>query len=79
MYCATCQDSGEIRGLGFMMVDCPKCSSTEKSKSSVKTPVLDKRSKSYRDAITDLHKLHPGKSRDEICKIFDDEFNKIEA
>ena len=75
MRCKACFGSGEIMGSGMIMIDCPKCNSVPIKSNK---PVLDKRSKSYKVALKELHALHPKKSKDEIAAIFDEEFNKIE-
>lgn len=76
--CPVCVGGGEIMGGGMIMKDCPNCDGygTLDITKPVTVVVADKRSKSYRDAITkimDLHKV----DRDEAVKIFDEEFDKL--
>lgn len=80
--CPVCIGGGEIMGGGMIMKDCPNCDGygtiTEGvAPSKAKAVSVDRRSRSYRDAITkimDLHKV----DREEAVKIFDEEFNALD-
>jgi len=85
MRCKVCVGQGEVLGGGFMMMDCRECRGT--GVMSTTPPVtggtdsvskgLDKRSKSYKQAIRKIADLHPDMSREECEKIFDEEYEKI--
>lgn len=83
MLCQACYGSGQIMGNGYQMQDCPKCvyfpAEHSICNSVIEKPIIDKRSKSYRNAIRDLQALHPEKSQDEICKLFEETFNALDA
>lgn len=73
--CFACVGSGKIMGGGMIMKDCPHCAGS----GFIAIRELDKRSKTYRDAIDKIMKLNEGISRDEAAKMFDDEYEKLEG
>lgn len=81
--CNRCVGSGEILGGGMMHIDCVACNGTgrinEPETIEPVKVVLDKRSGSYRDAVTKIMALNPGISRKEAGDMFDREFEKLEA
>jgi hypothetical protein len=72
--CLACAGSGTVVGLGMMASDCRKCEGD--GIGAIETsPVLDKRSAHYRQAIKKI--MESGVSKDEAARIFDEEFNKL--
>jgi hypothetical protein len=68
-------------GGGMMMDDCNACEGTGKISDkplAPKEPIVDKRSKSYKEAVTKIMDLHAC-DKDEAVRIFDDEFSKLPA
>ncbi len=76
--CNRCVGSGFIMGGGMTHLDCVDCKGTGKIIEPDKV-VLDKRSKSYRDAIDNIMALNPDYTREDAAKVFDAEFEKLEA
>lgn len=87
MLCVRCSGNGKYMGLGFMMRDCELCTdiygSSFKKKApalaSDSAPALDKinrKSKSYKTAITDIMVSNDGITREEAVKMFDEAYNK---
>lgn len=85
MFCTSCAGMGEIRGNGMLMEDCRICSgegqiddkSPEKSEISEKSCIpIDKRSKAYKEAISDIMALNPDITRDEAVKMFNSAYDK---
>ena len=83
MRCKVCVGTGEVLGGGFMMMDCRECRGTgvignaDSKPAAPDLKLLDKRSKSYKQAIRKISDLHPDLSREECEKIFDEEYEKI--
>lgn len=82
--CKRCSGSGIVMGGGMMRVDCDDCDGNGKvypdfddDVSLAKDFVIDKRSKSYREAIKKLKSIHPDMSDSEISEIFEKEFEKL--
>ncbi len=82
--CKRCAGSGIVMGGGMMRVDCDDCDGIgkvypedENPVSLAKDFVIDKRSRSYRDAIKKLKAIHPEMSDLEISDIFEKEFDKL--
>lgn len=76
--CIRCNDSGMYMGNGMMMTDCNLCSSDDIVVKK-KFPALDKidrRSKSYNDAINDIMKSS-NIGRKEAVQVFDETYDKI--
>lgn len=72
MLCKKCYGSGRIMGNGMIYEKC-NCDQVIDEKKPV---AIDKRSKSYRDAIEKLMVTNDI-DRDEAAKVFESEFNKI--
>lgn len=79
--CWACGGTGDIMGMGMIAKDCHVCDgfgTINESKVKVNEPVVvDRSSKSYKEAIAKIMKLNPKYSRDDAIKIFDSEFDKI--
>lgn len=79
--CIRCNGTGSYRGLGFMEQDCDLCNhddyaEKEASKKIVSLDKVDRRSKSYKDAIKDIMKLDKKITRQEAERMFDDAYQK---
>jgi hypothetical protein len=82
MLCYRCGGTGRYMGNGMIMTDCKPCPILLKDqKESIKLAddsyKLDKRSKSYKDAIRDIMSLNDGVSKEEAVKMFDDAYEKV--
>ena len=79
MRCLQCAGSGKIMGSGMQIQDCSKCDGYGDLSCSneAKKQIIDKRSKSYKEAIKDLQAIHPDYTRDEVCELFEEEFSKL--
>ena len=78
--CWACGGTGDIMGNGMMMKECHHCEGfgTLDTEPKVKEIVqVDRRSKSYKEAIDKIMKLHPKYTREDAVKVFDSEFDKI--
>lgn len=71
--CAGCADSKKVMGGGMIYIDCPLCCNDD----IIEKVKIDKRSKSYRDAVKKISTLH-NVNEDKAADIFDDEFEKLE-
>ncbi len=77
MLCQKCNGSGKFMGIGFVTLECPCDDEYESVKKSTSNEVqIDKRSKSYREAITRLMSEND-LSREEAIELFEEEFKKI--
>lgn len=79
--CSICVGSGEILGGGMMMQDCRNCHGTgyiqeQKEVKKMSTQDIDKRSKSYKNAIKSIQENHDC-SFEDASKIFDEEFARL--
>lgn len=78
--CNACYGSGQIMGGGMMHVECPCCEGMGfvfKDSRKKKVIVIDKQSKSYREAIKKIQSLNEKISDEQAEKIFEHEFNNI--
>lgn len=82
--CKRCAGTGIVMGGGMMRMDCDDCDGIGKvypddvdATPLARDFVIDKRSKSYREAIKKLKSIHPDKSDLEISEIFEKEFDKL--
>lgn len=73
--CVRCGGSGKYLGNGMMMADCNLCDD-DSQPSELITPKIDRKSKSYQNAIKDIMKLNPTISRPDAVKIFDKAYDK---
>lgn len=76
--CYRCGGTGKYMGNGMIMTDC-RCEELHHdivtTKSVVNDPnIVDRRSKSYKKAISDIMALNPSIDRDEAVKMFDDAY-----
>jgi RecJ-like exonuclease len=83
--CNRCVGTGEIMGGGMMMQDCVACDGSGKIDDSpvpddtyVSRETIDRRSKTYKEAINGIMDLHSC-DKEEAVRIFDDEFSKLDA
>jgi uncharacterized protein (DUF2267 family) len=76
MLCSKCLGSGKVMGNGMIFEDCYCDEGIEKADDLPPVPVLDKRSKAYREAILRLMKEN-GMDRNAATKAFETEFNKL--
>lgn len=72
MLCGRCYGSKKVLGNGMMMEKCICTYPVPDSSSDESSDGLDRRSKSYRNAIKALMQFH-NCSRDEAVKIYDEE------
>lgn len=71
--CIRCGNTGRYLGNGMMMTDCELCAEKEEKETQEATPVkIDRKSKSYKDAIKDIMLSSPGLTRVEAVKLFED-------
>jgi hypothetical protein len=76
MLCPKCNNSGKKRGIGMMDVTCDCQYEEIKTKGESKQVPVDKRSKTYRDAIAQLM-VSAKVTREKAVKMFDEEFQKL--
>jgi hypothetical protein len=79
MLCIRCGDTGRYLGNGMMMTDCELCANKDETKSKpaeVPLAKIDRKSKSYQNAIKDIMASNPTLTRNEAVKLFDDAYNK---
>lgn len=76
--CIRCGGTGQYLGTGMMLQDC-YCDIDEQPtvKKSVALESIDRRSKSYRDAIDNLMKLNPKLTRDGAVKLFNETYDRV--
>lgn len=82
-HCLTCAGSGTLMASGFTTRTCPICDGygkidIEDSIEEIKRdkPVIDKRSKAYKEAINDIMKVNPTLSRKDCESVFEKEYYK---
>lgn len=78
LLCVRCTGTGRIMGGGMIYKDCHLCHGSGKLKPEPKklAVVVDKRSKTYKDAIAKIMEASDV-SKDEAARIFDEEFEKL--
>lgn len=83
MRCPVCLGEGEMMGGGFMMQTCTRCAGDgyihEFKQNLIEhqaTKEVDKRSKSYKDAVKSIQKEYDC-SYEEARKYFDEEYEKL--
>jgi hypothetical protein len=72
--CSLCYGNGKVMGGGMMSIDCPACKLDDVLSND--KIVVDKRSKTYKDAIAKIMEAS-NVSKDEASRIFDEEFEKL--
>lgn len=78
--CIRCNDTGMYLGNGMIMTDCNLCDGSSAPEPVKVAPALDKinrRSKSYQNAIKELMEINPEMSRDDAVKLFDKTYAKV--
>lgn len=80
--CWACGGTGDLMGSGMMLKECHHCDGygtldESKTKKVVEVVKVDKRSKSYKEAIDKIMRLHPDYTREQAVAVFDSEFDKI--
>lgn len=78
-HCRVCTGSGKLLGMGMMYVECRNCDgygTLEKKEERKEVVIVDKRSKSYKDALIKIMD-RTGTTREQAVKIFDEEFEKF--
>ena len=76
MRCSRCAGSGQYMGSGMIIMDC-YCEEFDEIPVKPKQPVqIDKRSKSYREAIEKIMNTYDV-NRAEAVRVFESEFDKI--
>jgi hypothetical protein len=81
--CKRCSGQGEIMGGGMMRIECDDCEGRgrlypDEVPGYKKPVVIDKESKSYKNAISRIKKLHPDLTDEEVIDIFEKEYNKLD-
>jgi hypothetical protein len=80
--CHKCTGTKKYLGNGMIVMDCDYCNADGKIPVPANhgdlepKPFIDRRSQSYKVAITDIMALNPKISREEAVKIFDKEYAK---
>lgn len=77
--CQRCHGNGQYMGQGFMMTDCEYCTGGYHREKSNAIPTLDKinrKSKSYQNAIKDIMAINKDISREDAIKMFDEAYIK---
>ena len=77
MLCIKCGGTGEYLGNGMIITNCNACDGESFKKKTItsKTPI-NRKSKSYQDAIKDIMAINPDISREDAVKMFDKAYNK---
>lgn len=76
MLCIKCGGTGQYLGQGFMMTDCRDCPDEEFEKETPSLESVDRRSKSYKNAINEIMAINKGISREKAVKMFDEAYVK---
>jgi predicted nucleic acid-binding Zn-ribbon protein len=77
--CIRCGGSGNYLGNGMIMTNCELCDDDEIYPAKKYAPSLnkiDRRSKSYRDALKEIRKVNPDINADEAVRLFDEAYVK---
>ena len=81
--CRRCGGTGRYLGNGFVLTDCNQCPDeayehevSHKIKQITPLDKIDRRSKSYRDAIKDIMNINKNISYQEAVKMFDEAYVK---
>jgi DnaJ-class molecular chaperone len=69
--CPACVGSGKVMGGGMMMTECDECDGRGKIYEKSE-PVIDKDSKEYKNAITNIKKLGDNISDEQADQMFED-------
>lgn len=75
MLCYRCGGTGRYLGNGMMMTDCRICD--EGKIIDKPAPKIDRKSKSYQNAIKEIMAINPTLSRSEAVKMFDKAYDKV--
>ena len=75
MICTKCYGTGEYLGNGFILTDCD-CDKISKEKSTSSLKDVDRISKSYNNAISDIMSINKYISREQAGKMFDEAYVK---
>jgi hypothetical protein len=76
MLCYKCGGTGEYLGNGMIITNCNVCDNEPRKKKSVSNAPINRKSRSYQEAIKDIMAINPDISREEAVKMFDKAYNK---
>ena len=78
--CWACGGTGDLMGSGMMLKECHHCEgfgTLDEPKAVTPVVTVDRKSKSYKEAIEKIMKLNPKYTREDAVKVFDAKFDKI--
>lgn len=72
--CIRCHGNGTYLGNGFMTTDCELCNNDIKTEELPAIEKINRTAPSYIQAIKDIRSVHPGISRKEAVRMFDEAY-----
>lgn len=74
--CQKCNGTGRYLGIGFITIDCKVCDDGCAENDAPELDKIDRKSKSYQEAIKDIMAINPKITRKEAVKMFDEAYAK---